>query len=199
MIGPGSYKKKQFNIQMEREKQNLKRAHWKLEAKSKLSEDKIELEKVKLSSEKEVLCAKSSDQEAREAQLTKDKKLNLIEMEKIRLTRERSVKDIFVRESAVVKRENSMKRSLAKQDKMGKSMRQEQKGLVKAHIALEDAQTKLTQDSECLHKREKKLCQAMKNVKRERESLRLERADLCKQRKLLVVEQKKSQTGLLLT
>ena len=65
------YKKEQFNIQMEREKQNLKRAHWKLEAKSKLSEDKIELEKVKLSSEKEVLCAKSSDQEAREAQLTK--------------------------------------------------------------------------------------------------------------------------------
>ena len=75
------YKKEQFNIQMEREKQNLKRAHWKLEAKSKLSEDKIELEKVKLSSEKEVLCAKSSDQEAREAQLTKDKKLNLLEME----------------------------------------------------------------------------------------------------------------------
>ena len=189
------YKKEQFNIQMEREKQNLKRAQWKLEAKSKLSEDKIELEKVKLSSEKEVLCAKSSDQESREAQLTKDKKLNLIEMEKIRLTRERSVKDVFERESAVVKRENSMKKSFAKQDKMGKSMRQEQKGLVKAHIALEDAQTKLTQDSECLHKREKKLCQAMKNVKRERVSLRLERADLCKQRKLLAVEQKKSQMG----
>ena len=189
------HKKEQFNIQMEREKQNLKRAHWKLEAKNKLSEDKIELEKVKLSSEKEVLCAKSSDQESREAQLTKDKKLNLIEMEKIRLTRERSVKDVFERESAVVKRENSMKKSFAKQDKMGKSMRQEQKGLVKAHIALEDAQTKLTQDSECLHKREKKLCQAMKNVKTERESLRLDRADLCKQRKLLAVEKKKSQMG----
>ena len=154
------------------------------------------MEEVKLSSEKEVLCAKSSDQESREAQLTKDKKLNLIEMEKIRLTRERSVKDIFERESAVEKRENLMKRSLAKQDKMGKSMRQEQRGLVKAHIALEDAQTKLTQDSECLHKREKKLCQAMTNVKRERDSLRLERADLCKQRKLLAVEQKKSQKGV---
>ena len=152
------YKKEQFNIQMEREKQNLKRAHWKLEAKSKLSEDKIELEKFKLSSEKEVLCAKSSDQEAREAQLTKDKKLNLIEMEKIRLARERSVKDVFERESAVKKRENLMKKSLVKQDKT-------RKGLVKAHIALEDAQTKVTQDSECLNKREKKLCQAMKNVK----------------------------------
>ena len=58
------HKKEQFNIQMERERQNLKRAHWKLEAKSKLSKDKIELEKVKLSSEKEVLCAKSSDQES---------------------------------------------------------------------------------------------------------------------------------------
>ena len=88
-----------------------------------------------------------------------------------------------------------MKRSLAKQDKIGKSMEQEQKGLVKAHIALEGAQTKVTQDSECLHKREKKLCQAMKNVKRERESLMLESVDLCKQRKLLAVEQKKSQMG----
>ena len=58
------YKKEQFNIQMERERQNLKRAHWKLEAKNKLSEDKIELETVKLSSEKAVLCAKSSDQES---------------------------------------------------------------------------------------------------------------------------------------
>ena len=190
------YKKEQFNIQMEREKQNLKRAHWKLEAKSKLSEDKIELEKFKLSSEKEVLCAKSSDQEAREAHLTKDKKLNLIEMEKIRLTRERSVKNIFDRESAVEKRENLMKRSLAKQDKTGKSMKQEQEVLVKAHIALEDAQTKVTQDNECLHMREKKLCQAMKNVKRERESLRLERADLCKQRKLFAVEKKKSHMGV---
>ena len=94
---PDGAEKEQFNIKMEREKQNLKRALWKLEAKSKLSEDKIELEKVKLSSEKKVLCAKSSDQEAREAQLTKDKKLNLIEMKKIRLTRERSVKDIFER------------------------------------------------------------------------------------------------------
>ena len=117
-------------------------------------------------------------------------------MEKIRLTRERSVKDIFERESAVEKRENLMKRSLAKQDKTGKSMKQEQEGLVKAHIALEDAQTKVTQDSECLNKREKKLCQAMKNVKRERESLRLERADLCKQRKLFAVEKKKSHMGV---
>ena len=99
------------------------------------------------------------------------------------------MKDIFERESAVEKRENLMKRSLAKQDKTGK-------GLVKAHIALEDAQTKVTQDSECLHKREKKLCQAIKNVKRERESLRLERADLCKQRKLLAVEKEKSQMGV---
>ena len=39
------------------------------------------------------------------------------------------------------------------------------------------------------------MCQAMTNVKRERDSLRLERADLCKQRKLLAVEQKKSQMG----
>ena len=39
------------------------------------------------------------------------------------------------------------------------------------------------------------MCQAMKNVKRERESLILERADLCKQRKLLAVEKKKSQMG----
>ena len=41
-----------------------------------------------------------------------------------------------------------MKKSLAKQDKMGKSMSQEQRGLVKAHIALEDAQTKSDRDGE---------------------------------------------------
>ena len=64
-------RQQQFNFEMVKEKEVLKRAHWKLESEIMLSKERCEQEKGKLASEKEIFDARVWRQDRRESAMEK--------------------------------------------------------------------------------------------------------------------------------
>ena len=108
------YKKEQFNRQMKKEKEIMRRAQWKSEAEIKISREKSDKERETLGSEKEVQIARAKDISNRETA-----------MEKREFMAGKRHDALEKREYAVEKREEKVKEGFAKQRKAEEKMEEE--------------------------------------------------------------------------
>ena len=128
------YKKEQFNRQMEKEKEIMKRAQWKSEAEIKISREKSDKERETLGSEKEVQIARAKDISNRETA-----------MEKREFIAGKRHDALEKREDALEKREEKVKEGFAKQRKAEEKMEEEKEKMKQEWSGIETNRKRLLQ------------------------------------------------------
>ena len=128
------YKKEQFNRQMEKEKEIMKRAQWKSEAEIKISREKSDKERETLGSEKEVQIARAKDISNRETA-----------MEKREFIAGKRHDALEKREDALEKREEKVKEGFAKQRKAEEKMEEEKEKMKQEWSGIETNRKQLLQ------------------------------------------------------
>ena len=128
------YKKEQFNRQMEKEKEIMKRAQWKSEAEIQISREKSDKERETLGSEKEVQIARAKDISNRETA-----------MEKREFIAGKRHDALEKREDALEKREEKVKEGFAKQRKAEEKMEEEKEKMKQEWSGIETNRKQLLQ------------------------------------------------------
>ena len=128
------YKKEQFNRQMEKEKEIMKRAQWKSEAEIQISREKSDKERETLGSEKEVQIARAKDISNRETA-----------MEKREFIAGKRHDALEKREDALEKREEKVKEGFAEQRKAEEKMEEEKEKMKQEWSGIETNRKRLLQ------------------------------------------------------
>ena len=149
------YKKEQFNTQMKKEKELMKRAQWKSEAEIKISQEKSDKERKTFGFEKKLQIARAKDISNRETAMEKrefmaGKRHDKLEkredaVEKREDAVEKREDAVEKRENAVEKREKKVEEGFAKQRKAEEKMKEEKEKMKQEWSGIETHRKRMLQ------------------------------------------------------
>ena len=142
------YKKEQFNTQMKKEKELMKRAQWKSEAEIKISQEKSDKERKTFGFEKKVQIARAKAISNRETAMEKREFMagkRHDKLEKREDAVEKREDAVEKRENAVEKREKKVEEGFAKQRKAEEKMKEEKEKMKQEWSGIETHRKRMLQ------------------------------------------------------
>ena len=142
------YKKEQFNTQMKKEKELMKRAQWKSEAEIKISREKSDKERKTFGFEKKVQIARAKAISNRETAMEKREFMagkRHDKLEKREDAVEKREDAVEKRENAVEKREKKVEEGFAKQRKAEEKMKEEKEKMKQEWSGIETHRKRMLQ------------------------------------------------------